>query len=218
MIEHVQILNEYAHNAYSMYSRLIPESEWGNKEIALEYLKRYLLPIEEYTQKWKPIQRSIFQNELTGLPAKVFKEGFALMAIRGGILFEREDFENLQNCLKAIGDKNLVIIQNDFGGAVKKPLLRMKYPVDITWERLMSGNFVSTVLFEMFANEYFVFSESGSWGKYSANDYENPVDIIGFKPELGYIFGGHFKQPKEEQEEIQKWLPQEYKALISNPK
>jgi hypothetical protein len=214
MIEHTQILNEYAHNAYSMYSKLIPESEWGNREIALEYLKRNFLSIEEYAQKWKPIQSSIFQNEKIGLPAKVFKEGFSLLAIRGGILFEREDFENLQNCIEAIGDKSLVIIQNDFGGAVKKPLLRMKYPVDITWERLMSGNFVSTVLFEMFANEYFVFSESGNWGKYSANDYEYPLDIIGFKPELVHIFQKYFRQPKEEQEEIREWLPQEYKELI----
>lgn len=214
MIEHTKILNEYAHNAYSMYSKSIPESEWGNKEIASEYLKSYFLSIDEYTQKWEPIQRSIFQNELKGLPAKVFKEGFTLMAIRGGILFEREDFENLQNCIKAIGDKNLVIVQNDFGGAVEKPLLRMKYPVDITWKSLMSGNFVSTVLFEMFANEYFVFSESGNWGKYSANDYENPLDIIGFKPELAHIFQEHFKQAKEEQEEIREWLPPEYKALI----
>lgn len=214
MIEYNNILNEYAHNVYSMYSKLIPESEWGNKEIASEYLNRYFLSIEEYTQKWKPIQECIFQNERTGLPAKVFKEGFNLMAIRGGILFEREDFENLQNCIKAVGDKNLVIVQNDFGGAVEKPLLRMKYPVDITWERLMCGNFVSTVLFEMFANEYFVFSESGNWGKYSANDYENPLDIIGFKPELAAIFQEHIRQSKEEQEEIREWLPQEYKELI----
>lgn len=214
MIEYNKILNEYAHNIYSMYSRLIPESEWGNKEIALEYLKRYFLPPVEYSQKWKPVQSSIFQNEKIGLPANVFKEGFALKAMRGGVLFEREDFENLQNCIKVIGDKNLIIIQNDFGGAIKKPLLRMKYPVDITWERLMSGNFVSTVLFEMFANEYFVFSESGNWGKYSANDYEYPLDIIGFEPKLAHIFQEYFRQPKEEQEEIREWLPQEYKALI----
>jgi hypothetical protein len=63
-------------------------------------------------------------------------------------------------------------------------------------------------------NEYFVFSEGGNWGKYSANDYKYPLDIIGFKSALSSIFREQFKQSKEEQEEIQEWLPQEYKELI----
>jgi hypothetical protein len=214
MNQYSGILEEYAHNAYSMYSSLIPPNEWGNREIALEYLKCYFLSDEEYSKSWKNILKSIFQNEKKGLPEKVFKDGFSLIAIRGGVLFTREDFEILQNCIKAIGDKSMVIIQNDFGGKLKKPIFKMKYPIDISWETLMSGNFVSAVLFEMFANEYFVFSESGRWGKYSANDYAKPLDIIGFNPELANIFERYFIQPKEEQEEIKQWLPLAYKGLI----
>ena len=63
-------------------------------------------------------------------------------------------------------------------------------------------------------NEYFVFGMSGNYGKYSANDYEYSLEIIGFKPELAHIFQGHFRQSKEEQEEIREWLPQKYKGLI----
>lgn len=211
MIEHVQILNKYADKGYSMYSKIISENEWGNKEIASKYLKKYYLQEKEYKTLWKPIQNSIFQNENIGLPEKIFKEKFSLLAIRGGILFEKEDFEKLQNTIKKIGNKNLIIIQNDFGGMVKKPLLRMKYPANITWSELMSGNFISTVLFEMFANEYLVFSESGNWGKYSANDYDFPLDIIGFKHELASLFEEQFKQHNEDIEELEKWLPLNYK-------
>lgn len=214
MKEYMRILNEYSANTYSMYSKIIPEDEWGNKRVALEYLKKYFLCEEDYLQIWKPIQNTIFVNEEIGLPARIFKDGFYLLVSRGGILFEKKEFENLQNCIEEVGDNNLVIIQNDFGGIVKKPLLRMKFPAHITWHELMSGNFVSSVLVEMFANEYFVFSESGSWGKYSANDYEHPLDIIGFNPVLESLFKHNFKQSKEEQEEIWKWLPQEYKGLI----
>lgn len=33
MIEYNKILDGYAHNVYSRYSRLIPESEWGIKKL-----------------------------------------------------------------------------------------------------------------------------------------------------------------------------------------
>lgn len=214
MTEYTQLLSEYASEAYSMYSKTIPKQEWGNKDIALEYLEKYYLSDEEYLKNWKPIQDTIFQNQDESLPEMMFKDDFSLLAIRGGILFEKEDFENLQNCMRQLGDKKLFIIQNYFGGKLKFPRLRMRYPSDITWGELMSGNFISTVIFEMFANEYFVFSESGHWGKYSANDYEQPLDIIGFKPEYEPIFREEFKQPQEEWEEIKEWLPKKYRAII----
>lgn len=54
------------------------------------------------------------------------------------------------------------------------------------------------------------------WGKYTANDYnDTPLDIIGFKPELACDFKEQFKQQADEQEEIWKWLPHEYKKLIN---
>ena len=69
----------------------------------------------------------------------MFNKGFSLLAIRGGILFEKEDFENLQSCARQLGDEKLLIIQNDFGGRLNSTPLRVSYPSDITWEELMSG-------------------------------------------------------------------------------
>lgn len=215
MVEHNRLLNEYSLEKYSMYSKIISEQEWGDKSKALEYLKKYHLSEEEYLSKWKLIQSNIFRNTGGSLPEMMFNIGFSLLATRGGILFEKDDFESLQNCIMQLGDKKLIIVQNDFGGKLKTPPLRMSYPSDITWEDLISGNFISTVLFEMFANEYFVFSESGSWGKYSANDYKQPLDIIGFRDSFELVFKENFEQPREEWEEIKEWLPPKYKNLIA---
>lgn len=214
MIEYKQLLDEYSSEYYLLYSTTITEKEWGNKDAALEYLKKYHLFEDEYLVKWKPVQDMVFKNHDKSLPEMMFSKGFSFLAIRGGILFEKEDFENLQSCVRQLGDKKLLIIQNDFGGKLNSTPLRMSYPSDMTWEELMSGNFISTVIFEMFANEYFVFSESGKWGKYSANDYEQPLDLIGFKPEYESIFKKNFEQPPEEWEEIKEWLPPEYKEII----
>lgn len=214
MTEYKQLLDKYSSEYYLLYSTTITEKEWGNKDAALEYLKKYHLSDDEYLEKWKPIQDMIFRNQDKSLPEMMFNEGFSLLAIRGGILFEREDFENLQSCVRKLGDEKLLIVQNDFGGGLDSTPLRMSYPSDITWEELMSGNFISTVIFEMFANEYFVFSESGKWGKYSANDCEQPLDIIGFKSDYEPVFRKSFEQPPEEWEEIKEWLPPKYKEII----
>lgn len=69
-----------------------------------------------------------------------------------------------------------------------EPMFRMKFPVNITWEELTSGNYISAVLLEMSYNEYFVFGNSGSYGKYSANDYEHPMDMNSLEDKL--IFNG----------------------------
>ncbi len=214
MSDKEKLIEQYSFKGYSLYSGTISEKEWGDKKNAQDYLDKYYLSEQEYLTDWKPLQGNIFISD-KGLPELIFEPDFNLLAIRGGTLFTKEDFENLQKCLVKLGDKNLIIIQNTFGTDSGIPLLRMKYPSDITWGEIMSDNFISSVLFEMFHNEYFVFSESASWGKYSANDYEHPLDIIGFKPEFTGIFIEQFKQSKDEQAEVREWLPSKYKVLIN---
>ncbi len=213
-MKYLQLIRKYSAEMYSIYSKDLKEGEWGNEDVAKEYLYKYYLSEDNYLRRWQPIQDQIFYRENIGLPEVLFRESFSMAANRGGVLFEQEDFEKLKKCALELGDENIVIIQNDFDRDLNVPPLRMKFPVDISWIELMSGNFISTVLFEMFSNEYFVFSESGTWGKYSANDYEHPLDIIGFKPEYEQIFKGYFSQPPEEWEEIKEWLPPKYKKII----
>lgn len=213
MTEYTRHIEEYLVHSHSSFSNLIPEEKWGNKDLAEKYLQKYWLEEQEYLKVWKPIQDTIF-NQGKSLPDLIYRPEFELMALRGGCLFAEEDFKQLQKAMQEIGDNHFVVIQHSQEFTEGEPMFRMKFPVSITWDGLTSGNYISAVLLEMGYNEYFVFSESGKWGKYSANDYEHPLDIIGFKPEYESIFKKNFEQPSEEWEEIKEWLPPKYKENI----
>jgi len=213
MKEYDKHLSVYKVYAQMHFSKLVPEANWGDKELAEKYLQKYWLVEQEYLGFWKPIQHKIFVQGKS-LPDLIYRPEFEIIALMGGCLFVEEDFLKLQKAMQEVGDEYFVIIQHSQDFTEGEPMFRMKFPVNITWEELTSGNYISAVLLEMSYNEYFVFGENGNWGKYSANDYEYPLDIIGFKLELAHIFQEHFKQSKEEREEIRELLPQEYKGLF----
>jgi hypothetical protein len=110
------------------------------------------------------------------------------------------------------------VIENTFGGRVKEPIFRMKFPSDICWDELASGNFASAILLEMPHKEYFVFGDSGAWGKYVANDFEFPLDILGFRREVAELFIDKFKLSEADEREIAQFLPPAYKAGASRKK
>lgn len=213
MKEYSKHISVYEVYAQMHFSKLIPEEIWGNKELAEKYLQKYWLSQQEYLSVWKPIQSKIFIQGKS-LPQLIYDTKFKIIALRGGCLFTKDDFKQLQKALQEIGEEHFVVIQNSQDFTEGEPMFRMKFPVDITWEELTSGNYISAVLLEMSYNEYLVFGSKGDWGKYAANDYENPLDILGFKSELATVFNKHFEQPIKEREEIYGWLPKEYKKLI----
>ena len=188
MKEYASILDLYSQDGFSMYSTTIPAAQWGNRQIAETYLKRYWIPLPEYDSVCRPLQNTIFTNLEIGLPSMLFRSGYQLKVTRGGCLFVEEEFARLRECMLTIGEKWFFVIENTFGGRVKDPVFRMKFPSSITWSELTNGNFVSSVLLEMPHKEYGVFGESGMWGKYSANDFEFPLDLLGFKQEVYNIF------------------------------
>jgi len=71
-------------------------------------------------------------------------------------------------------------------------------------------------MIESIHKEFFVFGESGLWGKYSASDYKYPIDIIGFKPEYQAIFQDEFCQNEADLKDIQNNLPDLYKSALYN--
>jgi len=141
----------------------------------------------------------------------VFTSGYELHVSIGGCLFVQEEFERLQQCTQIIAEKSLFVIENTFGGRVKEPIFRMKFPTDIWRGELTSGNFASAILLEMPHKEYFVFGESGSWGRYVANDYEFPLDVLGFRRESASIFRDKFRLTEAEAHEIGQLLPPAYR-------
>lgn len=213
MDEYKEIVDKYSLDGYDMYSKRITRDEWGDVSAARKYLDKYWLPLSEYNRQGKLIQNMIFVNQVDGLPKLSFAKEYEILALGGGCLFTKEDFTALQECILEIGEKSFFIIENDFGGTLGEPSLRMKFPANISWEELFSGNFVSSIIIESIHKEFFVFGESALWGKYSAADYEYPFDILGFKLEYRTIFEKRFNQTEVEREEIQKCLPYLYKNV-----
>jgi hypothetical protein len=213
MIEYTHHINEYANYWYADFSKSTPLSQWGDKKSATKYLEKYWLNEKEYFETWKSTQDKIFIRN-SSLPNLIYNTDFEIMALDGGCLFARKDFEQLQKIMQELGEKYFVIIQHTQDFTHGEPMFRMKFPVNITWEELTGGNYISAVLFEMHYNEYYIFGETTHWGRYSATDYKFPINIIGIKPQCVSIFKKYFSQSKKELDEVQKWLPQVYKDRI----
>ena len=209
--------------------------EEETREQTESYFEKYWLDKDEYIKKWLPIQESIFDSKAKHLPDMMFNKNFELFPLVGGNIFIVErDFALLQDCMRQTGDTHFVIIQNknvivevyygenDFR---VHPLLRFKYPINISWNELMSGGYVSTEIFNGGPKDYFVFGDSGSWGRYVANSWIqpsnatglNPLIIMGFKKEYSEIFRNNFEQLRLLEPEItpeilfSEWLPDSYK-------
>jgi len=213
MDEYKEIVDKYSLDGYYMYSKTITRAEWGDISAGKKFLDKYWLPLSEYNEKIKLIQDVIFINQIDGIPKLSFSKEYEILALGGGCLFTKEDFTWLQECILEIGEKNFFIIENDFGGTLEEPSFKMKFPANISWEEFYSGNFVSSTIIESIHKEFFVFGESALWGKYSAADYEYPLDILGFKPEYRTIFEKRFSQTEVERGEIQKCLPYLFKDV-----
>jgi hypothetical protein len=212
MKEYAPILTEYAKEGYSMYSRIIPRSRWGDKVVAESYLEKYWISWAEYEEKWKTIQSGVFTTATSGLSEMVFQPEFEMFVVKGGCLFVEEEFGRLRSCALSLAEKFIVVIENSFGGKLEEPRFRMKFPVDITWEEMTIGNFASAIMLEMPHKDYFVFSESATWGKYTANDHEIPLDIFGFKGAAEGIFKNILMSAEEATVEAAK-LPEAYRRL-----
>lgn len=197
-----------------MYSNSISASHWGNQQVAIDYLERYWLSLPEYLKIAKPVQDQVFINQDVGLPSIVFPPQFDLHVLRGGCLFVPDEFARLQECTRSISENFLFVIENTFAGRVKEPTFRMRFPSDISWDEISDGNFISSILLEMPHKEYFVFGESGAWGKYVANDYKFPLDVLGFKPEVSKVFMDNFKISETECRELLNVIPPAYSSRI----
>jgi hypothetical protein len=214
MKDYQTIIDTYSLDGYHMYSKRISRLEWGDIEAGSEYLDKYWLSLPEYKKQCERVQNMIFINQDEALPQMIFSNKYHLLVAAGGCLFTEEDFKSLQTCILKTGEKSFFIIENDFGGKLDEPTFRMKFPANISWEELFSGNFVSSTMIESIHKEFFVFGESGLWGKYSASDYKYPVDIVGFKPEYKSIFQEEFCNNEAELKDVQTNLPDLYRRAL----
>jgi hypothetical protein len=196
------------------FSTMLAARDWGDQVAASKYLEKYWLPETEYEKIWKPIQDQIFVRGKR-LPDLVFSNSYELLAFRGGCLFVEEDFTKLQECFIKLGNSHFAIVENPFLAEADEPLFRMKYPASISWNELISGNYISAIILESDIKEFYVFGETSAWGKYSASSYKHPVDIVGFLPNHASFFRETLKVEEDEKLEIAAdWMPFTYRPFL----
>lgn len=205
-----ELLRKFQVYWFSSFSELVSHDLWGDKEIARKYLEKYWLSEDEYLNYWRPIQDKIFIDEHE-FPENMFQLKFRLIFNWGGCLFDIEDFMKLQKVMKRMGEKYFVVILHSSDFEHWNHEFRMKFPVDITWEELINGNYISALFLEMSYNNYYVFGENGLWGRYTASDYFYPFDIYGVQNQCYNLFQEEFELSKKEYEDILTLLPPEYK-------
>ncbi len=153
----------------------------GNSEI--EYLQKYLLPDSEYLSEWAAIQKNIFDLAAKAPPEPIFKANYELLFQLGGGLFSEEEFASFKDCMLVTHDSHFVVLENmpDL-----PPRFKFFFPSNITWEEINSGGIVSQELIQRPIRDFFVFGNSGLWGKYSSDQFS--LEIIGVIPRYTGVF------------------------------
>jgi hypothetical protein len=175
------------------------------------YLDKYWLDADELREVWLPKRDRAFNREFREFPDRVFNEDFGLIIQKGGCLLYEDEYVKFQSCMKSIGEKSFVIVE-DFDENnpphASGPPYRFRYPIDITWKEMTSGgedSIVWPVFFSTFRN-YFVFGDSGEWGMYAGDDYEWPLKIIGFDKKYSKLFRDSFPVPDDHIEDLKQWM------------
>lgn len=165
------------------------------------YFEKYWLSSSEIQDKWIKIMKSIFDTNFYLFPQNPFLNEYKLLVKSSGILFIESELNELQKCLQETGDSHIIIIE-DYDESnpphLSGPPLRFKYPSTIKWHEMYNSCGICYQLFGRPVRNYFVFGDTGTWGKYVGSDYEYPIDLWGIKDSYFDFFYTHFKNRNDE--------------------
>lgn len=186
-----KVLQNYSDEYYRLMYGLHPDmSAAVSYDKAERFLNRYAIDDDFKIRECKRCMEKVFvwpTNKLfyieSDSPQKLFIHSFHLFAHLSTPLFTKEHFKLIQDVGKAIGDKWLYIIEecDKRNDAIA---FKLQFPIDVNWDELTDGGFISDVLLNMFHNNYFLFGDSGKWGRWC--DYENSwmdYEIFGYHDE-----------------------------------
>lgn len=197
-----------------------------DKALADEYCKKFWLDSGEYKKDWKPIQDTIFNSSAKSISDGVIKTGFFIIPFIGGGVFSEEEFVLWKECMQHVGDSEFVVVQSrmrDAGIRVwdnKKQQYKddhwhhFKFSVDVTWKEITSGGIFSEEMICSPMREWFIFGDSGMWGRYDANEHDSPIDIIGVHPTYEDFFSSKLQLDEKFKNDVKKYIPDVYKKWI----
>lgn len=188
-----------------------------------QYLSRYFLTDKVFSEKYQHIFSKLFNSTAEFFGDYVFNDNLSLLFQPGGGLFSKDEFMALQHCMTILGDKNLVVTEHysvskpprylgfENGREIEfiLPKNQFCFPSTISWEEFTNGAEFTNELFAAIRN-YFVFGDSGKWGKYVLNDDDWPIDVYCFEEAEGLLFRNNFRVDPQDYLEIVSHLPIRY--------
>lgn len=152
----------------------------GVNSIEIARAKKYFdsYAIFDKFHEAKKKKQDIFLDKIALNKNAIFKDSFDLIImLGGGGVFSQEEFYELKEFLNKVKiDNKLYIIEDSEKG------FAFCFPLSITWDQLLSGDFIAYDLIRRPSRNYFVFDDSCSWGKYVSSDLD--FDFNGIKKEL----------------------------------
>jgi hypothetical protein len=179
-----------------------------NRKQVEEYLEKFWLNKRELIDVWLKIKSRVFNTFFKTLPDPLYNKTFETIILKGGSVLPKDNFDAFLTCLRIVGDTSFIILEDyDDNNPPHKsgPPFRFKYPINITIETIMSGADISKQVFLRPVRNYFVFGDSGQWGKYVGNDFEYPLEIIGFHNKYSSLFRSKLIIPEVDTEDLKQW-------------
>ncbi len=156
---------------------------------SIDFLNSYGMSDSEYRNTCFPIMERIFKfnpREIFDLRresvSNLFCGSFNFFAYHSSPLFWKRTYEMIQNICKECKDCYIYIIEAECCEEDTDIAFKIKIPACFSWEKISCGGYITDVLFNMFQKNYFVFGDSGKWGRWC--DYDNDIidyEIFGFK-------------------------------------
>ena len=103
--------------------------------------------------------------------AEIIEEGFEYFSYYSAPLFWKESYKLILKICTKYGDKNIFIVEEECCEKDSEVAFKIKIPVNLPWEKVSKGGYITDVLFNRSNCNYYVFGDSGMWGKWC--DYDN---------------------------------------------
>ena len=172
-------LEKYSDEFYSeMYGMHPNRDKTTSLKEAKEFLARFAMDSLEYERKCVPVMRKIFLSTAESYfdirkksMTELLREEYDFFSYQSSPLFWKESYMLIQAICKDFGDKYLYIVEEERCEECADAAFKIKLPINASWDTISRGGCITDVLFNMFRNNYYVFGDSGNWGKWC--DYDN---------------------------------------------
>lgn len=145
---------------------------------AIVFLNQYAMNKFVYKDVCTPVMQKIFKVspseifDIRVMPmTEMIEDGFDYFSYHSSPLLWKESYELIQKVCAEYGDKYIFIVEEEECESSPDSAFKLRIPVCKSWEELSNGGYISDVLFNRPNCNYYVFGDSGMWGKWC--DYDN---------------------------------------------